>query len=147
MGLARVIKRKETLQTIMLTHFPESRIVRDPNVASEDILKTMDGSRDEAWRRFRDLFNGNKVKWAINKFKLYKSPGSDEILPALLQKGIKVLPPSIVLLCRASYTLGYLPKAWQGVKVVYIPKAGTKDSEQPKSYRPTSPTSFLPWKS
>jgi hypothetical protein len=53
------------------------------------------------------------------------------------------LLPSIVLLCRASYTLGYLPKAWRGVKVVYIPKAETKDSEQPKLYRPISLTSFL----
>jgi hypothetical protein len=49
----------------------------------------MDGSRDEAWRRFRDLFKGKKVKWAIHKFKPYKSPGPDWILPALLQKGIK----------------------------------------------------------
>jgi hypothetical protein len=63
--------------------------------------------------------------------------------PALLKKGIKVLLPSIVLLCRASYTLGYLTKTWRGVKVVYIPKAGTKDPEQPKSYRPISLTSFL----
>jgi hypothetical protein len=71
--------------------------VRDPNVASEDILKTMDASREEAWRRSRDLFKGNKVKWAINKFKPYKSPGPNGILPAFLQKGIKVLLPSIVL--------------------------------------------------
>jgi Reverse transcriptase (RNA-dependent DNA polymerase) len=28
--------------------------------------------------------------------------------------------------------------------VVYIPKAGTKDPEQPKSYRPISLTTFLP---
>jgi hypothetical protein len=49
----------------------------------------MDCSRDEAWRRFRDLFKGKKVKWAIHKFKPYKSPGPDGILPALLQKGIK----------------------------------------------------------
>jgi Reverse transcriptase (RNA-dependent DNA polymerase) len=48
-----------------------------------------------------------------------------------------------VLLCRASYTLGYLPKAWRGVKVVYIPKAGTKDPEQFKSYTHISLTSFL----
>jgi hypothetical protein len=80
------------------------------------------------------------VKWAINKFKPYKSPGPDGILPALLQKEIKALPPSIVLLCKPSYTLGYLP--WRGVKVVYITKARTKDPEQPKSYRPISLTSF-----
>jgi hypothetical protein len=83
----------------------------------EDILKTMDGSRDEAWWKSRDLFKGKKVKWAINKFKPCKSTGPDGILPTLLQKGIKTSLPSIVLLCRASYTLGYLPKAWRGVRL------------------------------
>jgi ribosomal protein L30/L7E len=66
---------RETLETLMLTHFPESCIVRDTNESSKDIIKTMDGSRDEAWRRSKDLFKGKKVKWAVNKFKLYKSPG------------------------------------------------------------------------
>jgi hypothetical protein len=135
--------QRETFEILMLRHFPENHIVWDTNVASEDILKTMGGSRNEAWRRSRDLFKGNKVKWAINKFKPYKSPGPDGILTALLQKGIKVLQPSIVLLCRTSYTLGYQPKAWRGVKMVYIPKAGTKDPEQPKSYKPISLTYFL----
>jgi Reverse transcriptase (RNA-dependent DNA polymerase) len=46
---------------------------------------------------------------------------------------IKALLPSILLVCKASYTLRYLP----------IPKAGTKDPEQPKSFRPISLTSFL----
>jgi hypothetical protein len=36
--------------------------MQDTNVASENVLKTMDGSRDEAWRRPRDLFKGKKVK-------------------------------------------------------------------------------------
>jgi hypothetical protein len=52
-GLGTLIKadgsrtgdQRETLETLMLTHFPESRILRDTNVASEDILKTMDDSR------------------------------------------------------------------------------------------------------
>jgi hypothetical protein len=54
----------------MLAHFPERHIVWDTNVVSEDIPKTMDSSRDGAWRRSRDLFKGKKVKWAINKFKM-----------------------------------------------------------------------------
>jgi hypothetical protein len=110
----------------MLTHFPERRIARDKNVASEDTFKTMYGGSDEAWKRSRDLFKGKKMKWAINKFKSYMSPRPDRILPTLFQKGIKALLPSIVLLCRASYTLGYLSKAWRGVKMVYIPKAGSR---------------------
>jgi hypothetical protein len=62
--------------------------LRETSVALEDILKTMDGSREEAWRKSMDLFRGKKVKWAINKFKPCKSPGPDGILPALLQKGV-----------------------------------------------------------
>jgi Reverse transcriptase (RNA-dependent DNA polymerase) len=44
-----------------------------------------------------------------------------------------------VLIIRTSYALGYLPKAWREVKVVYI----SKDPEQPESYRPISLTSFI----
>jgi hypothetical protein len=114
----------------MLTHFPEN--VWDMNVASEDILKTMGGSRDEVWRRFRDLFNGKKEKWAINKFKPYKSPDQTGYSLLFFKKQSKYCRtklPSIVLLCRSSYTLGYLRKPWRDVKVVYKPK----DPEQPIS--------------
>jgi hypothetical protein len=45
-----------------VTYFPESCIEWDTSVASEDTFKTMDGSRNEAWRRSRDLFKGKKVK-------------------------------------------------------------------------------------
>jgi hypothetical protein len=103
--LMGLVWARETLETLMLTHFPESRIVRDTNVASENILKTMDGSRIEAWRRSRDLFRDRKLKWAINKFKSYKSPGPDGILPALLQKGIKALLPSIECYVRLAIRL------------------------------------------
>jgi hypothetical protein len=52
---SRTGDQMQTLETLMLIHFPESRIVRDTNVASEDILKTMDDrSRVEAWRRSRE---------------------------------------------------------------------------------------------
>jgi hypothetical protein len=60
---SRMGDQKETLEILMLTHFPESQIVRIMNVASEDILKTMDGCRDETWRRSRDLFKDRKMKW------------------------------------------------------------------------------------
>jgi hypothetical protein len=48
---SRTGDKRETLETLMLIHFSENRIVWDTNVASEDILKTMDGSKDEAWRK------------------------------------------------------------------------------------------------
>lgn len=36
-----------------------------------------------------------------------------------------------------------IPTAWRKVKVIYIPKAGKRPSDLPKSYRPISLTSFL----
>jgi hypothetical protein len=75
----------ETLETLMLTHFPESRIVRDSNGASEDILKTMDGSQERHGEDTGTYSKGKKVKWAIHKFKPYKSFGPYGILPALMQ--------------------------------------------------------------
>jgi hypothetical protein len=120
----------------MMIHFPESHIVRGYPQKPCMVVGTRPGEP-------RDLLKGKNGEWAINKFKPYKSPGPDGILPALLQKGINALLPSTVLLCRASYTLRYLPKAWRGVKVVYVPKAWTKDPKQPKSYRPISLIPFL----
>jgi hypothetical protein len=70
------------------------------------------------------------------KYKPYKSP-------AMLQKCKKKLLPTLVLVFRASFALGYLPKAWREVEVVYISKTGNKDPEQLQSYRPKSLTSFL----
>jgi hypothetical protein len=51
---------REILETLMLTHFPESHIVRDTNVVSEDTPNTMDGSWDEAWRRSKEPVEGLK---------------------------------------------------------------------------------------
>jgi hypothetical protein len=89
------------------------------------------------------MFDCKKVKWAINKFKPHKSPGPHKIFPVLLQRGLKTLLPTLVLSFRTSYAQEYLPKAWREVKVVYIPKAGEKDPEQPKSFRPINLTSFI----
>jgi hypothetical protein len=37
---SRTGDQRETLETLMMKHFPESHMVRDTNVASKDILKT-----------------------------------------------------------------------------------------------------------
>jgi hypothetical protein len=83
------------------------------------------------------------VKWVINQFKLYKSPESDQIVPSMLQIGIQILLPTLVLVFRASTALGYLQKAWREVEVVSMPKAGNRDPGQPSTYRPIRLTSFL----
>lgn len=43
----------------------------------------------------------------------------------------------------ASIKLGYIPKLWQSVRVIFIPKPGKDDYTKPKSFRPISLTSFM----
>jgi hypothetical protein len=56
----------------------------------------------------------------------HKQPGPGLIVYGLGQKGGKALLPNVVLLFRASCTLGYLSKARRNEKVFCLPKALTK---------------------
>ena len=56
------------------------------------------------------MINNTTVREAIKKFSPYKSPGTDEIYPALLQKGIDLLLPYLVKIFRLSLKTGRLAK-------------------------------------
>ncbi|XP_038117009.1 uncharacterized protein LOC119769175 [Culex quinquefasciatus] len=49
----------------------------------------------------------------------------------------------LINLLRASFTLGYIPRSWRKVKVIFIPKAGRNDPTMPKAFRPISLTVTL----
>jgi hypothetical protein len=97
---SRTEDQKETLETLMMTHFPESLIVIETDTVQNEEPQIMDSS-SAVW----------KVKWAINSFEPHKSPGLDQIFPALVQRGRKTLLPTLVLMFSTSYALGFLPKA------------------------------------
>lgn len=67
------------------------------------------------------------MRWALDSFQPYKSPGPDGIYPILLTKALEAVLPELVTLYRASVAMGYIPKAWRIAKVVFLPKAGKKD--------------------
>ena len=85
----------------------------------------------------------HRVKWSIDSFAPYKSPGMDGIFPALLQDGRGVHIPYLVRIFRACLATGYVPATWHQVKVVFIPKPGRSSYCGPKDFRPISLTSFL----
>ena len=131
---------KETLKILNSTHFPESQV----NSYDQNHLKVSVRENSSAnWELSLRLFSDDKVKWAVNTFKPFKSPGVDGIFPALLQKGIDVLLPYLQTLFVYSHCWGHIVETWRDVKVVYIPKAGKRPSDEAKSYRPISLTSFL----
>lgn len=65
-----------------------------------------------------------KVKWAINSFGLYKSPGIDGIYPRMLQKSWDALGNTYTQIFRACLENSYITTSLQCIKVVFIPKAG-----------------------
>jgi hypothetical protein len=47
------------------------------------------------WNLAKIVINQSKIKWALNTFKPFKSAGTDEIVPALLQQGVEYLSPHL----------------------------------------------------
>jgi hypothetical protein len=84
-----------------------------------------------------------RVVWAIDSFAPYKSPGMDEIFPALLQEGLKVLIPYLVNIFRAYLATGYVPAIWHQVKVMFMPKTCRDSCGGPEKCRLISLTLFL----
>lgn len=130
--------RKETLEVLLSTHFPGSTACAGDRLRSDIPY----GDRKRAHALSGKIFSSERVEWAIGAFQPFKAAGEDGIFPALLQKGIEQLKDPIGKLFRASFTWGYIPTNWRKVNVIFLPKAN-KPSDQAKSYRPVSLTSFL----
>lgn len=128
---------KETLRLLTSTHFPDSNNNLQETFVEDCSFRNLDIENS------RSLFTEDKIKWSVNSFEPFKSGGTDQIFPALLQKGIELLWPFLQELFIFSHCTGFIPKDWREAKVVYIPKAGKRPSDEVKSYRPISLTSFL----
>lgn len=131
----------ETLEVLLATHFPGCKIIenQEDEYTEERIQRPSPHSSSLAAK----IFTPEKIKWAINSFKPFKSAGVDKVFPALLQQGLEILMPAIIRIFKASFIWGYIPKIWRKARVVFIPKAGNRPIEKPKSYRPISLTSFF----
>lgn len=133
---------RQTLELLVQNHFPGSSIMEDPLPPHLPmVLSTRPSSED--WDLAKRVFTPESVKWAINSFSPFKSPGEDGIFPALLQRGEDILVPPLTKLLRASVAWGHIPRGWLTARVVYIRKVGVVDNALPKSFRPISLTSFV----
>jgi len=124
----------ESLELLLEKHFP-----RDPNSVMEfDQLEHEPSDTAEV----ESMVSETLVKRAIRSFGPFKAAGEDGIFPAMLQKGPTSLIPHITEVIKACLTLGYTPKEWRVMKVVFIPKPGKDSYERVSSWRPISLTSF-----
>lgn len=131
---------ENTLELLLRTHFPEcvssTTVDNEPAELGHNLHRASNTIINK-------IITFERVEWAINSFKPYKSAGPDGIFPALLTNGTAKLTLTLVRVFRASLMLGYIPKLWREVKVVFLPKGGNKPPESPKSYRPISLMSFM----
>ncbi|WP_333765277.1 hypothetical protein, partial [Streptomyces sp. IBSBF 2390] len=129
------------MNSILLNkHFPGCVNIPDP----DDFLNQLNhGTSEPIIEEVGDLFSADKVKWSIDSFDSYKSPGSDGIVPMMLKCVKNTISPLLSVIYTDCIRFNYIPKSWRKVKVVFIPKAGKLNHSTAKDYRPISLSSFL----
>lgn len=142
---------EESADVLLQTHFPGC--VNIPAANGDDLTPTPHGNSNLTHEQSsnvpheetisQDMITKNKIEWALFSFEKYKSPGNDQIYPIMLQKAWHFMGDYILNIYRASLNLAYIPKEWQRVNVIFIPKPGKDDYTSPKSFRPISLTSVL----
>jgi ribonuclease HI len=124
---------------LLETHFPGCESVSEDSSSEEPFISsTMDD-----WLEASKIVSEEKIRWAIEGFGSFKSAGEDGVFPALLKNAIEILCRPLEKIFTACVALGYIPKAWRNVRVVFIPKPGRASYELAKSFRPISLTSFF----
>lgn len=131
--------KEEMFEHLFETHFPGSQVsgVGHTPVAPNHRTMRRNGNFAE------HFITIEKIEWAINTFKSFKSAGPDNIFPMLLQEGKDVVVPILYRIFKACIRLVYIPEAWKHAKVVFIPKSGKLAYDVAKSFRPICLLSFL----
>jgi len=74
---------QETLELLLDTHFPKNtQVVEDLYIEQNLDDQSID-----------NISNPNRIKWANNSFKPFKSPGPDRFFPAQLQRTLVISLP------------------------------------------------------
>ena len=133
----RLVEGEEILENLFNSHFPGC-------LKSSDVTFTSHFSGDVVdWHLARKIVTAEGISWAIRSFQPFSSAGVDGIIPALLQFNLPLLINPLLKIFVACLALGYVPKAWQEIRVIFIPKVGKNSYEDPKSHRPICVSSVL----
>lgn len=77
MALTQKLKRK-LLKKLIKIHFPASLILRD-STRQTNLDPRLARSRPVDWKIATEVTRPSRIRWAINQFQPYKSPGTDGI--------------------------------------------------------------------
>jgi ribonuclease HI len=131
---------QEVAAHLLETHFPGCEPISENFVSTPDAVVP---PSEEDWLEASRIISEDKIRWSIAGFGPFKTAGEDGIFPALLKHGIEILIVPLQRIFTACLALGYIPKPWRKVKVIFIPKPGRDSYEMAKAFRPISLTSFF----
>lgn len=80
----RTNSNKEVIETLMKKHFPDCRISEISDFTEP--TQRISSYDNESTKQINDLINKERIVSALKSFGPFKTPGKDEIMPALLQK-------------------------------------------------------------
>nr|AMS38355.1 hypothetical protein [Bactrocera tryoni] len=123
---------QDSLEDLVSVHFPGCKDAVSPSYEGSSAVNVPE-----------HIFTENKIEWAIRSFDPYKSPGTDGIIPAMLQNALCLSVPWLKAIFRGCLKFSYVPHSWREARVVFIPKAGRNNPTYSKEFRPISLTSFL----
>lgn len=121
---------KETLELLMNTYF-QGCSDEEPKADVDPLRSAI--STDGVISKGKEL--------TIVKFKPFKPPGPDDIIPAEMQKLADKLWLEVIF--KACLHLNYAPKLWRVVTVVFQPKAGKISHSQAKKAKQANKSNFL----
>lgn len=88
------------------------------------IIRTSQRPKLTDWQIAKKVATFSAASSVIKSLKPAKTPGENDIFPALFQKGSTILIPHLVRLFRASLAWNYIPTRWTEMRVLYILKLG-----------------------
>ena len=127
---------KETLFVMLDAHFPKRDVENEVPLLDLGVQEDQPDLVDK-------IVTEQAIRASFNSFKPHKSPGTDNIAPILIQKGIDHLVKPLAHLYKKSLTKEKCPKRWLESRATFIPKVGKPDYEDPKAYRGINLSSFL----
>lgn len=128
---------RDSMDVLLDTHLPGSSSIRhnEDEVTHNSVCRSL--------HREAEFFTVDKIATAIRTFGDYKVAGPDGIAPCVLKHLEPVTLNRLKCLYQASYLLGYIPESWKEDIIIFIPKAGKTDYNQPHSFRPITLSSFV----
>ena len=127
---------KETLETLVDTHFPGNTDTRESNYPEIKITKEEVKAAEIPW------INYGLLTTAFNSFKSKKSPGTDKLKPIVFKHLNKEHLEFLLTLYKAMILTHFTPTTWKEAKLIFIPKPGKPSYNIPKAWRPISLTNY-----